>query len=135
MIKIYSHPIINLQSLDPKCIPLHMAKLDYFIGGVSSSSSNNILTWMNSLTNKRIETIYPLIIPIFKQQALLWSQTIREGCKFWWYRLNDAKFIYLLTQHAQWSRTLNPFLLCDCNKGEGVGNDNHICFMVSDDDQ
>ena len=90
---------------------------------------------MNSLTDETMPTVFPLIIPILEQQALLQSQTIREGYKFWWYRLDDAKFIYLLTQHAQWSRTLKPFLLCGCNKGEEIGNDNHICSIVSDNYQ
>ena len=40
---------------------------DYINDGVRSSSSNNTLTWMNSLTDETMETIYPLIIPILEQ--------------------------------------------------------------------
>ena len=43
---------------------------NYINNGASTSINNNILTWMNSLTNKRMETIYPLIIPILEQQKL-----------------------------------------------------------------
>ena len=50
---------------------------DYINDGVSSTSSNDKSTWMNSLTNETMEIIYPLIIPIFEQQALLRSHTIR----------------------------------------------------------
>ena len=89
---------------------------DYFAHGIRSSSSSNILTWMNSLTDETTATDFPHIIPILEQQAIIQPQVIRDGCTFWWYRLDDAKSIYLLTQHAQWSQTLKPFLLCDCDK-------------------
>ena len=44
-------------------------------------------------------------------------------------------FIYLLTQHAQWSQTSKPFLLCLCDKGKGVGVDNYIYWLISDQEQ
>ena len=41
---------------------------NYFSHGVSSASSACILTWMNSLTGQSRETIFPLLIPIYKEQ-------------------------------------------------------------------
>ena len=44
---------------------------DFFAHGISTASSNNILTYMNSLTDKTMATVFRLIIPILEQQALL----------------------------------------------------------------
>ena len=44
---------------------------DYFAHGISPSSSSNMLTWMNSLTDETMATVFPLIIPILEQQAIL----------------------------------------------------------------
>ena len=44
---------------------------DYFADGISTASSSNILTWMNSLTDETMATVFPLIIPILEEQAKL----------------------------------------------------------------
>ena len=109
---------------------------DYFSHGVSSASSSCILTWMNSLTGESRETLFPLLIPIYKQQQLLRSKVaIRDGCHFFYYQMHDAKFSYTLTSHAGWASSKSPFLLCDCNKGEAVGNKEHVCHLVTDTEQ
>ena len=58
--------------------------LDFFDHEISSSASDNILTLIQSLTNEKMETIFPLIIPIYEEQKLLQFQSIitREDCKF-----------------------------------------------------
>ena len=44
--------------------------------------------------------------------------------------------LYLLTQHSQWNRKFNPFLLCTCARGEGVySNRTHQCQIKSHDAQ
>jgi len=40
---------------------------DYFMHGVSSATSTYILTWMNSLTGKSRETLFPLRTLIYKE--------------------------------------------------------------------
>ena len=88
---------------------------------------------MNSLIGESRETLLPLLIPIYKEQQLLQSKaSICEGCSFSYYQMHDAKFVYTLTQHAGWAALKSPYLLCGCNKGEGVGNDKHICKLISD---
>ena len=60
--------------------------LDYFMHGVSSATSTYILTWKNSLTGESREILFPLLIPIYKEQQLLPSKvSIREGCSFSYY--------------------------------------------------
>ena len=41
---------------------------DYFMYDVSSATSTCILTWMNSLTGETREILFPLLIPIYKEQ-------------------------------------------------------------------
>ena len=109
---------------------------DYFAHGVSSASSSCILTWMNSLTAESRETLFPLLIPIFSEQALLRSKTsFHDGSNFWYYQMHDAKFSYTLTAHVGWSSKKSPFLLCGCNRGEGVGNEKHECKLITDEEQ
>ena len=52
--------------------------------GISFPTSNNMLTWMQSLTNEKMEIIFSLIIPIYEEQKLLRysSTTTIDGCKF-----------------------------------------------------
>ena len=49
--------------------------------------------------------------------------------------MHDAKFAYTLTAHAGWGSANSPYLLCGCNKGQGVGNDEHVCTLISDKEQ
>ena len=63
------------------------------------------------------------------------SRSIIDGCCFYFYQMHDAKLIYLLIQHAQWSRNMKAFLLCDCNKRDGVINDEYTCVIVLDKEQ
>jgi len=49
--------------------------------------------------------------------------------------MHDAKFVYTLTQHAGWASSKSPYLLCGCNKGEAVGDDKHVCKLLSDTEQ
>ena len=110
---------------------------DYYMYDVSSATSTCILTSMNSLTGETRETLFPLLIPIYKeqQQLRLKAASIRDGCSFKFHQMHDAKFAYTLTAHAGWGSTNSPYLLCGCNKGEGVGNDKHVCTLISDTEQ
>ena len=74
---------------------------DFSLHGISTASSKNILTWMNSLTDETVATIFPIIIPIFEEQLQLQSEIIRPVCCFYFFQMHDAKLIYLLCQHAQ----------------------------------
>ena len=108
--------------------------LNYYMYDVSSADSTCILTWMNSFTRETCDTLFSLLIPIYKeqQQLRLKAASIRDGCSFKFYQMHDAKFVYTLTEHTGWGSTNSPYLLCGCNKGEGIGNDKHACTLISD---
>ena len=40
-----------------------------------------------------------------------------------------------MTQHSLWSRKNYPFLLCKCNRGNGVVDENYVCEIIDHDDQ
>ena len=40
----------------------------FFAEDVTTATSNNILMWMQSITNESRETLLPLLIPIFESQ-------------------------------------------------------------------
>ena len=50
----------------------------------------------------------------------------------WVYDVHDAKMLYSLTQHSQWNRKHNPFLVCKCNRNAGLDDENHKCIMIDD---
>ena len=62
---------------------------------------------------------------------------IKEEYKLYlFYDIHDGKMLYLLLQHSQWNRKHNPFLLCECSRGEGVKNNRtHVCTMLSHERQ
>ena len=52
----------------------------FFVDDITTATSNNILTWMQSITDESRETLLPLLIPIFESQKsyvlrhlLLWK--------------------------------------------------------------
>ena len=49
--------------------------------------------------------------------------------------MHDAKFSYTITAHVGWSSVKSPFLLCGCNRGEGVGNEKHECKFITKEEQ
>ena len=40
-----------------------------------------------------------------------------------------------MTQHSTWARKHYPFLLCKCNRGVGVVDENHECQIIDHDIQ
>ena len=42
--------------------------------------------------------------------------------------------LYLLTHHSLFNRKHQPFLLCTCQRGEGIDR-NHICKLIDHDEQ
>ena len=97
---------------------------------VTAGSSLNILTWQQIRGKESIHTMIPAVENYFHEKKRLRDETEKRNYHF--YDIHDGKMLYLLTQHSQWSRKNNPFLLCTCGKGEGVkANQNHVCKKVS----
>ena len=59
--------------------------------------------------------------------------TFLEGkCAF--YEVHAGEMLYALIAHSTWSRLYHPFLLCACQRGDGVVDPNHKCEMLSYED-
>ena len=58
--------------------------------------------------------------------------TILDDCEFYFFEMDDAKFLHILTQHSLWNRLFQPFLLYKCQRGEGVWSADHKCKRLSD---
>lgn len=89
---------------------------------ITTATSSKILTWQQVMTNKKIETIFPIMMELYEEQKLLQksSRSIIVGCCFYFYQMYDVKLIYLLSQHTHWSRNMKAFLLYNCDKGDRV---------------
>ena len=75
----------------------------------------------------------PAVKGYFENKNVLRNDDTRQN--YWYYDLHDGKMLYLLTNHSLWNRKHNPFLLCTCDRGEGVRNTEHICVPKSHQEQ
>ena len=109
----------------------------FFVHSITTATSGNILTWMQSITDETRETLLPLLIPIYESQKKLRERasTTHEGATFYYYQCHDAKCIYVLTGHAHFTRLKKPYLLCKCDRGDGARDPNHVCTFISDNEQ
>ena len=103
-------------------------------GKATAGSSSNILTWQQLRGKESVRTMLPAVRSYFEEKRVVRNSTERNRYSF--YDLHDGKMLYLLTQHAQWSRKQNPFLLCKCSKGQGVSaNRNHVCTKIPHEEE
>ena len=49
--------------------------------------------------------------------------------------MHDGKMLCMLTQNSLWNRRFYPFLLCKCQWGDGVKNDDHECVQFTHEEQ
>ena len=103
----------------------------------TTAESFNILTWQQILADEKLENIIPVVESIYEEKSQLMERTnsIVNECNFNFYDMHDAKMLYLITQHSSWSRKNHPFLLCKCQRGEGVADESHECITIKDDEQ
>lgn len=103
---------------------------------VTAGSSLNVLTWQQLRGTESIHSMKPAVEEYFKTKKVQRDLSLEEGKKYSYYDLHDGKMLYLLTQHSQWNRKFNPFLLCTCSRGEGVRNNKiHQCKIKSHEEQ
>ena len=101
----------------------------------SPASSKNILTWQQVVGDEKFDTLLPALKKIYESKADIRRREVSEDkVKHVTYDLHDGKMLYLLTQHSLFNRKHHPFLLCACQRGEGVKDPNHCCKLLSDED-
>ena len=104
----------------------------------SPASSINILTWQQLVGEEKFSTLYPALKKTFESKALIRDRErleVYKGKKHFMYELHDGKKLYLLTQHLLLNRKHHPFLLCACQRGQGVKDRNHKCTIISNERQ
>ena len=100
---------------------------------VKAGSSFNILTWMQVLAKETFEVVNVSLKSDGywnQRQSLVDGVAKLEGypnSKVFIYDMHDGKMIYNMLQHSEWNRKHNPFILCKCNKDDGLEDNEHIC--------
>ena len=59
------------QTIRSKLYLLAAVKKSFYAYGITTSRSNIILTWMQSITNESRKPLLPLLTPVFEGQKLL----------------------------------------------------------------
>ena len=104
---------------------------------VGAGSSLNILTWMQLEAAEKAANLFPVIKSIYKEKHELREKQaeLETEVKYCFQDVHDGKMAYSLTQHSLFNRKYNPFLLCSCNRGDGVKNVDHVCKILTEKEQ
>jgi len=88
----------------------------------STASSLNIFMYLQINTDEKLEYIENKFVKVQKHIAKLKKEFNIDAkvVTYCFYKCDDAKFLYVLTQHSQWTRIHYPFLHCSCKRGIGV---------------
>ena len=87
----------------------------------------------NKLSVKKI-----LVVFFLRPKKFIVKQEIREttlGDKVTIFDLHDGKMQYMLCQHSLFSRNNCLYLLCSCKHGAGITNNQHMCEILSHEEQ
>ena len=105
--------------------------------GASTAKSMNILTWQQMVGDENRKNIFPAIKETLKEIKQLKENGIPEipNTNITYFELHNGKMLYLLTQHSLFNRKHFPFLLCKCQRGQGVTDENHECQYVGHNEQ
>ena len=103
--------------------------------GYGGGTSLDILTWQQMRGDEAAPTIYPAIESVlmdkYKMRKKLEAKSGRR--KYSTYDLHDGKMIYLLTGHSLYNRKYHPFVLCSCQRGQGL-EEGHVCKRISQEE-
>ena len=104
---------------------------------IRAGSSKNILTWQQCTGKEDLATMKACLAEFVEDRKACFRNKIRpvslSSSKVHTYDVHDVKMLYLLTQHSLWNRKYNPFLMCGCERDQGLDDSNHICKMYTDE--
>ena len=109
--------------------------------GYSTASPSNIFTWAQLRGPEKPQYVLPFMHGVYQEikTVLDYDEDVvakRLGGKhFSFYEVSDGKMLYMLLQHSLYSRKNKPFLLCTCQRGEGVRDRNHQCKVIPHEKQ
>ena len=103
--------------------------------GVTAGGSRNILTWQQIKGEEKPSVLFPAMESQYQSMSRIMEKESDEplipDSNLTFYELHDGKMLYLLTQHSLFNRKHYPFLLCKCQRGQGVRDKTHKCEMIS----
>ena len=109
--------------------------------GYSTASPNNIFTWAQLRGPEKPQYVLSFINGVYQEikTVLDYSEDVvakRLGGKnFSFYEISDRKMLHMLLQHSLYNRKNKPFLLCTCQRGEGVRDRNLQCKVIPHEKQ
>ena len=109
--------------------------------GYSTASPNNIFTWAQLRGPEKPQYVLPFMHRVYQEikTVLDYSEDVVAkqlgGKHFSFYEVSDGKMLYMLLQHSLYNRKNKPFLLCTCQRGEGVRDRNLQCKVIPHEKQ
>jgi len=91
---------------------------------ITDGSSLNILSWQYLRATESYSSMLPVVEVYFEIKGTLYGN--KNTCKSLkkysvsYYDMYDGKMLYLLTQDSLWKRKHHPFMVCACQRCEGV---------------
>ena len=103
----------------------------------SLADSNFILTFMQILGPENIGNVLPVLKDWGEamSKARANPESFVDGCVVEFINMNDLSMLYKLLGCVGSGSLLQCYPLCKCNKGEAVGNDNHVCVLITNKEQ
>ena len=100
--------------------------------GYGGGSSLDILTWQQFRGDETARNVFPAIERILLTKERMSHDMVKKQDvdQFDMYELHDGKMIYLLTGHSLFNRKFHPFVLCECQRGEGL-KEGHVCKLIT----
>ena len=107
--------------------------------GVTAGGSRNILTWQQVKGEEKANVVVPALESQYRSMCAIVEKEDKDerlipDSKLFFFELHDGKMHYLLTQHSLFNRKHYPFLLCKCQRGQGVKDINHKCELISQEE-
>ena len=93
------------------------------------------MTWQQVKGEEKASILFPALESQYRSMNSIMEKDKDEplipDSKLTFYELHDGKMQYLLTQHSLFNRKHYPFLLCKCQRGQGVKDKEHKCTFTS----
>ena len=127
------HGVTNKKQLNITSYSSTIVSVDMLKRGLSSASTSMILTWKQVMGDEKVETVFPVVKSLYEWIGKHVCGALVRGKNITIYEVHDCKMLYSLLQCSMWNRKHHPFCLCDCMKGDGVINPDHVCTFITDE--
>ena len=87
------------------------------------------------LGEENLSNLLVALTSIYEKKMVILNDGFGLYKNIFLYNIHDGKMLYILTQHSLYNRLHHPFLLCSCQRGDGVKNNSHVCKIIDHDKQ